>query len=98
MTLDPSNRGSAVGVHESFIAGSVGDPVTQADVDEVTRLGVRILDGLQQRIPTALGQFVLDGLRDKPASVPFELVDSFNKVSREGDRDALHGRHTDSMT
>jgi hypothetical protein len=59
---------------------------------------MRILDGLQKRIPAALNQFVLDGFGYESASIPFELVDLFDEIGWQSDRDTLHWRHAKSMT
>ena len=58
---------------------------------------MRVLDGLQKSIPAALSYFVLHRLGDKPASVPFELVDFLNKLRRQRNGDALHGTHRHSV-
>ena len=78
--LPPANRCSGAGVNERFVGGQIGDPFAETDIDEFSRLGMGILNRLQQGIPAALSQLVLDGLGDEPTAVSLESIDLLHEI------------------
>ena len=76
------SRNRTVGVNERFVGGQIGYPFAETDIDECSRLGMGILNRLQQGIPAALSQLVLDGLGDEPTAVSLELINLLHQIGR----------------
>ena len=91
------SRNRTVGVNERFVGGQIGYPFAETDIDECSRLGMGILNRLQQGIPAALSQLVLDGLGDEPTAVSLESIDLLHEIGWQRDGDASHRWHVKSM-
>jgi hypothetical protein len=98
LPVDPVNGHPSDHIHQRLVVRQVGGPFSEPGIREVRRLRMWVVDRAQERVATASGQLVLDGLGDEAAPISLEPVNPLDQLGGQGDCDAFSRAHDPSMT